>query len=49
LHPKPNSKGVKCKIKQEDSIRDMAYNADSISSKASRRHVLIEHHPNHLN
>jgi hypothetical protein len=34
---------------QEDSIRDIASSADSISLKASRSPILIEHHPSHLN
>jgi hypothetical protein len=34
---------------QEDSIRDITCSADSISPKASRSSMLIEHHPSHLN
>jgi hypothetical protein len=34
---------------QEDSIRDIACNADSIDLKASKSLVLIEHHSRHLN
>jgi hypothetical protein len=34
---------------QDDSIREIACSADSIGPKASRSHVLIEHHSNHLN
>jgi hypothetical protein len=34
---------------QEDLIRDIASSADSISPKAPRSPMLIEHHPTHLN
>jgi hypothetical protein len=34
---------------QEDPIRHIASGANSIGSKASRRPMLIEHHPSHLN
>jgi hypothetical protein len=34
---------------QEDSIRDIASNADGISPKVHRSPMLIEHHPSHLN
>jgi hypothetical protein len=34
---------------QEDSIRDIACNADSIGPKASMSPMLIEHHHSHLN
>jgi hypothetical protein len=34
---------------QKDSIGDIARSDDSISPKASRSHMLIEHHPSHLN
>jgi hypothetical protein len=34
---------------QENSIGDITFSADIISPKASRSHVLIEHHSSHLN
>jgi hypothetical protein len=34
---------------QEDSIRNIASGANSIGSKVPRSHMLIEHHPSHLN
>jgi hypothetical protein len=34
---------------QEDSIRNIASGANSISPKAPRSPMLIEHHPSHLN
>jgi hypothetical protein len=34
---------------QENSIGDMTCSADSISPKASRSLILIEHRPYHLN
>jgi hypothetical protein len=34
---------------QEDPIRNIASGANSISPKAPRSPMMIEHHPNHLN
>jgi hypothetical protein len=34
---------------REDSIRNIANNANSIGPKVPRSPMLIEHHPNHLN
>jgi hypothetical protein len=34
---------------QEDPIRDIASGANSIGPKAPKSHMLIKHHPNHLN
>jgi hypothetical protein len=34
---------------QEDPIRKIASGANSISPKAPRSPMMIEHHPNHLN
>jgi hypothetical protein len=34
---------------REDSIRNIASSADSISPKVPRSHMLIEHRPSHLN
>jgi hypothetical protein len=34
---------------QEDSFRNIASSVDSISLKAPKSPMLIEHHPSHLN
>jgi hypothetical protein len=34
---------------QEDPIKDIASGANSIGPKAPRSHMLIKHHPSHLN
>jgi hypothetical protein len=50
LATKANLKGSQMKNRaQEDSIRNIASGANSISPKAPRSPMLIEHRPSHLN